>query len=244
MKTMGKRVCLAWACALLGWASCGPEDSKPPGSISLQWRFGGKSCSDFGVVEVRVSVRKDKEDVLNPPPTFPCEHGASGVVLEDVPAGTYTLALEGLTATGRADYQGIRNGVRVESGKETVVSPPVNLELKKSEVLLNWEFLQGTGHCNGNRVQLVQVIVFDRAATPVYDAEHPCILPRETYPELGVLVKDVRGNEELTFLLYGLNYDTPPKHTHYGETNVTTVPGERSNVNVLLRPCTAPGQCP
>ncbi len=231
-------------CAGIAWAACGSEGAEDPGAIQVTWRLGGKSCADLGVETVRVSVRDSKEaDVLDPPPTFPCAEGKGEV--SDVPPGTYTLVLEGVTTDGHPDYQGTRTGVRVESGKVTTVSPTVNLELKKSEVLLNWEFPQGTGHCNGNQVAQVEVSVYDSAAsTVVPNAYHPCLLPVETYPDLGVLIPDLRGNEELTFFLYGLNNQSPPQQTHHGRKTVTTVPGERSSVNVMLEPCPGPDQCP
>lgn len=233
------------ACAGLALASCGPEGAEDPGSIRVTWRLGGKSCADLGVVTVRASVRDSKEDeVLDPLPTFPCPDGTAGVALGGVPPGTYTLVLEGITADGHPYYQGTRTGVRVESGKETTVSPAVNLELKKSEVLLNWEFPLGTGQCHGNQVVRVEVSVFDSTSSTVVANAHPCVLPVETYPDLGVLISDLRGLEELTFLLYGLNNKNPPQRTHHGEKTVTTVPGARSNVNVVLEPCPGPDQCP
>ncbi len=230
-------------CAGLALASCGSEGVEDPGSIRVTWRFGGKSCADLGVTTVRASVRDSKGgEVLDPLPTFPCTDGTAGVALEGVPPGTYTLVLDGITADGHPYYQGTRTGVRVESGKETTVSPAVNLELKKSEVLLNWEFPLGTGQCNGNQVVQVEVSVFDSTSSTVYESPHPCVLPAETYPDLGVLIGDLRGNEELTFLLYGLNGQS--QRTHHGEKTVTTVPGERVAVNVLLEACPGPDQCP
>lgn len=227
----------------LALASCGSEGTEDPGSIRVTWRFGGKTCADLGVVTVRASVRDSKgKDALEPTPTFPCSDGTVGVVIEDVPPGTYTLILEGMTAEGHPYYQGTRTGVRVESGKETTVSPTINLELKKSEVLLNWEFPSGTGFCNGNGVVQVEVSAFDSTSSTVYADVHPCILPAETYPDNGVLISGLRGNEELTFLLYGLNKSA--QRTHHGEKKVTTVPGERSAVNVVLESCPGPDQCP
>ncbi len=233
----------SWVIGMVGLAlaSCGSEGAEEPGSIRVTWRFGGKTCADLGVETVRVSVRlPDGGNVLEPAPTFPCPDGAA--VVGDVPPGTYNLVLEGLTADGHPYYQGTRTGVRVESGKETTVAPTINLELKKSEVLLNWEFPSGTGFCNGNEVVQVEVSAFDSTSTAVYEGTHPCILPAETYPDNGVLISGLRGNEELTFLLYGQNKSG--QKTHHGEKKVTTVPGERSAVNVVLEPCPGPNQCP
>lgn len=243
MRTSRRIGVIGTVCAGLAWASCGSEGAEEPGAIQVTWRLGGKSCADLGVETVRVSVRDSKEaEVLDPPPTFPCAEGQGEV--SDVPPGTYTLVLEGVTTDGHPYYQGTRTGVRVESGKTTTVSPTVNLELKKSEVLLNWEFPPGTGHCNGNQVVQVEVSVFDSKTSSVVEETYPCLLPAETYPDLGVLLPDLRGNEELTFFLHGLNNQSPPQQTHYGQKTVTTVPGERTPVNVLLEPCPGPGQCP
>lgn len=232
-------------CFGLAFASCGSEGTEEPGSLRLTWRLGGKSCAELGVVTVRVFLRgADGRDVLDTPPSFPCAEGMSGVVVEDVPAGTYLLVLEGLTTDGHPSYQGTRQGVRIERGKETVLSQAVNLELKKSEFLLNWEFPLGTGQCNGNQVVQVEAMLYDSVASQVYGDIHPCVLPPESYPELGVLIANLRGNEEMTFILYGLNNKKPAQKTHRGEKTIKTVPGERTPVNVVLEPCPGPDQCP
>jgi len=223
---------------------CGSEESAPPGSLEVSWRFGGKQCSDLGVTTIRITLKNSKGvSVLDPAPTVPCSDGKATIV--DVPEGTYELVLEGLDDQGHAYYQGSRAGVTVESGKQTTVSPVINLELKKSEVLLNWEFPQGTGHCNGNQVTQVEVSVYDSSSSSVHEGTYPCLLDAQNYPELGVLLAQLRGNEELTFILYALNNKTPtPQRTHRGEKTIKTVPGERTPVIVLLEPCPAPDQCP
>lgn len=236
-------VLMGWL--VIAWVACGSEGAEEPGSIRVTWRFGGKTCADLGVATVKASLHDSKgREVLDPAPTFPCTAGTAGDVLGNVPPGTYTLILDGITEEGKAYYQGKRDGVRVESGKETTVSPAVNLELKKSEALLNWEFPLETGQCNGNQVVQVEVSVFDSTSSIVHSNIYPCVLPADTYPDLGVLIRDLRGNEDLTFLLYGFNNQNPAQRTHHGEKTLKTVPGERTPVNVVLEPCPGPDQCP
>ncbi len=240
---MNKTMWFLGACVGLSCLSCGSEGAEEPGSILVRWKFGGKTCQDLGVDTVRVRVLDSEgKELLDPAPTFPCASGEG--LVEGVPPGTYEVIVEGLTFQGHAHYEGTRTGVKVDSGKPTEVSPWVTLELKKSEVLLNWEFPQGSGQCTGSKVVQVQVWGYDSSSSTVHSGEYPCILLPETYPDLGVLISGLRGNEEHTFVLYGLNNDTPPAITHHGEQKVTTVPGERSPVIVLLTPCPAPNQCP
>ena len=167
--------------------------------------------------------------------------GASGVVLPEVPAGTYTIWVEGLDASGKSFYDGRREGVKVKGGEQTVVDPPVSLAMKKAALRLKWRFANG-GLCSGNAVAEMDVSVFDTTSNVVFNDTTLCDPPvTSDNPEGGVLVTDLRGNEELSVAVYGL--DAENKRIYVGKASVTTSPGETTEVMVSLSECAETGPC-
>lgn len=222
-------------------ASCGSEKAIEPGSIKFSWRLGGKTCEDLGVEQVRASLwDKNQNQVPNQLLTYACK--AYTGTLDEVPPGTYTLLLEGLTGEGHAYYEGKRDGVVVKEATETIVSPAINLALKKSQVILRWDFPSGTGHCSGNKVEEIEVLVSDSKASTIHEQTYPCVLAPDKYPEGGITLADLSANEEFTFLLYGLN--SSHQRTYYARKDIKTIPGETTDLTVTLQPCAGPDLCP
>ena len=239
-KTMMTRLATAYSLlAATALVACGSGDDL--GLLKVHWVVGGSTCSGALLTEARVHVLDDDVDIITPAPTANCVDGASGVVLPEVPAGTYTIWVEGLDASGKSFYDGRREGVKVKGGEQTVGDPPVSLAMKKAALRLKWRFANG-GLCSGNAVAEMDVSVFDTTSNVVFNDTTLCDPPvTSDNPEGGVLVTDLRGNEELSVAVYGL--DAENKRIYVGKASVTTSPGETTEVMVSLSECAETGPC-
>lgn len=218
------------------------------GSLRIRWVVGGTTCESANVKEVLIHLMDGEVDINEGTRLYDCGLGAAGVLLEEVPTGTYTVVLEGIDPDGNAFYGGTYpDEVKVGSGVETEVLTAISLALKKALILLTWEFNNGK-LCSVNGVSWVEVNAFDTTSNRVYDSKFGCD-PFDD-PEIaengGILIEGLKGNEELTFTLFGL--DSNEERIFRGTGIVETIPGglagsEPQELLVPLFVCAAPEDC-
>lgn len=224
---------------VMGLFGCG--DSRGVGRLTVSWVVGGPGCEAAGIASVRIRVVEDGEDVLPELAPQPCEEGFGGLTLADVPAGRFTVLLEGLTSDGRADFEGRVEGVRIRENRETVLAPIV-LSLKPASLRLRWGFKDGL-LCGSHAVQTIHATLIDDLGNEVLTPPpFPCELPLPlTDVEGGVLLTDLPARRTLSVLLYGMNVEGIARHFGYGE--VDTAPGEVSILDVRLENCGVDAPC-
>jgi len=239
----GVAICIIGAMVWL--AGCGTESGT--GLLQVFWKVGGTTCESVQVTDVVIHVLGEGEDILSGTRAFDCESGAEGVLLEDVPTGTYTVAVEGLDQDGNAYYWGELSGVVVTGDVQTDVLPPINLELKKALVVVTWEFKNGK-LCSSNGVSMVEVNAFDTTSNRVFFETYDCDPFDDPVIEQnkGILIDDLRGNEEIQFDLFGMDASEVRMFRGHGE--VTTIPGglpggEPQDMTIILSECVEPSDC-
>jgi len=240
-----KRVCasasgIGFVLALLsvGATGCGAEAGA--GSVRVFWVVAGSTCSDAGVASVRIFV-EDSEgtSVVSRPIVQSCANGLEGVVVRDVPAGSWTVRIEGLDVEARTFLEGTRGDVQVGSGRETKVSPAIQLSLISSRVRLVWKFENGD-LCSTNGVDWVEVNVFKGLEGQIDSKTWTCE-PEVVHPDGGVILSDLPSNAELTFHVFGL---TPTEvRTFKGAGKIQTVPGELQTLKLDLIACSQDWSC-
>lgn len=246
---MGRVASTAFLTGLILFAmGCGSDGGVQTGSIRVHWVVGGTTCETIGVKDVDIHVLEEGFDVLEGSRTYDCGLGGEGVLIVDLPEGIYTVAIDGLDSDGNAFYEGTFAGeVNVVAGLETVLKPAINLQLKNALILLNWEFKNGK-LCTTNGVYHVEVNAFDTTLNPVYQQTFKCdpfddpILKADK----GILIKDLRGNDDLTFDLFGV--DDAKTRLFRGTSVIHTIPGgldgsTPQDLVVALEQCVNPADC-
>ena len=217
------------------------EDAPGAGSLQVFWVPGGMSCADAKITDVRVRVLDGTADVV-PAVTAGCPVGQSdaGQVVPGVPAGTWSVRVEGLDSDGNANFAGQADAVTVRGGEQTA-PPSIVLYVKRSTLRVTWGFAGG-GLCGGNGVAKVDLSVINKDPQLVYPTDgasglFPCDPPLTAdNPNGGVLIPSLSPNQELTVHLFGL--DTQNKRTWVGSTPTTTAAGKTTDVVVQLQACT------
>ncbi len=217
------------------------EDAPGAGSVQVFWAPGGMSCADANIANARVRVLDGTDDLV-PPVTAACQVGQSdaGQVVPGVPAGTWSVRVEGLDADGNADFAGRQDNVTVRGGEQTSV-PAIALVMLPSTVRLTWSFAGG-GLCSGNGVATVDVSVFDKVPQLVFppsgvSGAYACDPPLTAdNPQGGVLLSPLPGNHDLVVHLFGL--DAQGKRTWVGSSPVTTTAGKTTDLAVSIQACT------
>lgn len=218
------------------------SNSFATGSLFVRWIIPGKTCDALQVVKVRLHLLdKDLKEAENFPKEYNCGEGTAGVTIHDIPVGTYTIQLEGISQDGKALYEGSVAPVVIRKDEVTNVSPAIVLQRKKASFVVIWDFPSGTGHCAGNKVGEVEVNLYDDEGWLVQSQVYPCVLPPEQYAEGGVVFSNLKGDKEYTFILYGWSIDG--HRTFRGETTQKANPDEQLKVVVMLERCPGPDQC-
>lgn len=235
------RVLVPALVALLAATGCANDAGV--GALGVSWILGGPGCGEGGaaVATVRVRLLEDGYDVLQPPPTAACDQGFAGLDIVDVPAGRFTLLIEGLTSEGRPEFEGRVDDVRIREDSTTLLAPVV-LTLKPASLRLRWGFRDGA-LCGSHGVQTMQATLIDDLGNEVLiPTPFPCELPLAAMDaEGGVLLAGLPARRTLSILLYGMNVDGVAVRFGYGE--VDTAPGETSSTLVLLDACGVDAPC-
>lgn len=223
----------------MGVTGCG--DTRGVGLLTVSWVVGGPGCEAAGVDVVRIRVIEDGVNLTPEVVPQPCEAGLAGFTLADVPAGRFTVLLEGLTSEGNAEFEGRVEGVRIRENQETVTAPVVLL-LKPASLRLRWGF-RNQLLCGSNGVQTIHATLIDDIGNEVLvPPPFPCELPlNESDVEGGVLLTNLPARRTLSVLLYGMNVEGIARHFGYGE--VDTAPGEVSTLSILLDNCGTDAPC-
>ncbi len=223
----------------IGLAGC--SDARGVGSLAVSWILGGPGCDAAGITTVRVRLLDDDYDVLQDAPPQACDTGFAGITLADIPAGRFTVMLEGLTDAGEAEFEGRVEGVRIRENQETKLAPIV-LSLKPASLRLRWGFSNGL-LCGSNGVQTIHATLIDDLGNEVLSpVPFPCELPLATMDaEGGVLLTGLPSRRTLSILLYGMNFEGVARQFGYGE--VDTAPGKTSSISVLLDSCGVDKPC-
>lgn len=222
-----------------GAGGCG--DAAGVGGLAVSWILGGPGCEDAGVSTIRLRLLEGNSDVLEPAPTADCDQGYAGLDVVDVPAGRFTMLLEGLNEDGHADFEDRVEHVRIRENDTTTLGPVV-LALRPSSLRLRWGFRDQLT-CGSSGVLKVQATLIDdmgnEVATP---APFLCEIPLTAEnPEGGVLLTDLPARRTLSILLYGLNVDGVAVQFGYGE--VDTAPGDTAAAAVWLDTCGVDAPC-
>ncbi|MBM4395749.1 MAG: hypothetical protein FJ087_08670 [Deltaproteobacteria bacterium] len=226
------------AAALAG--ACGAPAGD--GSIRVFWEVGGERCEDLADVlkQVRVRVLDGAEDVMDPSPPTGCMQGGAtrGFLVEDVPAGTWDVVVEGLGPTGVPWYEGRKENVRVRSGGETAVQTV--LAMKPASIHATWYFQNGRGCADpANAVQSVDLAVYDVVTKaklyPPDDPEDPGRKVLVDCKEVEALAEGIDANRDVRVNVFGLDADG--KRKVFGTIQVRTEPGTRHEAAVRLDPC-------
>lgn len=236
------------------------DESKPPGSIHVQWRIGGlQTCDDAGLSQVAVQLYQAGSPDLIDEISRECLMGEA--TLSDVPSGKYDVVVEGLAAVPgtedlRATYRGEFPGLKVASGKLASVPDTIILQGKPAELVLLWKFESGY-ECFFEGVEDVRVRVWGEngVAVPVARDVFPCnmgdLADEEDGAQFiggdcglshlrGLLLTDVTP-QALVVELQG--YDAEGNATHYATAQAAPGLGEQACVSLFLKRC-APEGCP
>ena len=246
---MGRMTSMAFLTGLIFVAlACGSDGGVRTGSIRVHWVVGGTTCETIGVKDVDIHILDDGFDILEGARTYACNLGGDGVLIVDIPEGVYSVEIEGIDSDGNAYYEGSFAGeASVSEGLETDLQPAINLQLKNALILLNWEFRNGK-LCTTNGVSHVEVNAFDTTLNPVYMKTFECdpfddpVLTADK----GILIEDLRGNDDLTFDLFGV--DETQARLFRGTSVIHTTPGGLDGTTpqdllVALEQCVVPADC-
>jgi hypothetical protein len=187
-------------------------------------------------------VLDGEDDVIDPTPPTGCMQGGAtrGFLVEDVPAGTWDVIVEGLGPTGTPWYEDRVEGVRVRSGGEAEVH--ATLAVKPSSIHVTWYFQNGRGCADpANAVASVDLSVYDVVTMaklyPPDDPKNPGKKVLVECKEVEALAEGVDANRDVRVNVFGLDADG--KRKVYGTIQVRTEPGTRHEAAVRLDPCSA-----
>ncbi|HET9156322.1 MAG TPA: hypothetical protein VFN91_06620 [Myxococcaceae bacterium] len=130
---------------LSGLAACGYDSG---GALTVAWNFGGRSCSQVGVTQVKIAIGGEplSQD------TFDCE--SSLATFTNFYAGTYNVTVQGLDANGAVIWTGSQS-VRLRG--DTSVSVSLQPVGNQNTLTVAWTF--GGGTCLGAAVDQVRIAV-------------------------------------------------------------------------------------
>lgn len=164
---------LAFGALLLGACSPAPV----PGKITVAWKLGyGVDCSQAGIDTIRVTVQEPGERELVAE-TFSCS--ALTATISDVPAGAYTVVVEGGVGssfeypafTGTVGSVLVHEGDTTDAGKVTLEKLPP--QQNPGHLEIGWSFDNGQ-LCRPNNVETVRVTVWRELVYKEYENTLEC----------------------------------------------------------------------
>lgn len=209
------------------------------GSLLVHWEISGQSCASAEVEQVVIHLFSLGQDQVEPVSTA-CTNGDRGVLIQNIPAGTYDVTVEGIHKSGKARYEGTQAGVSIDAGGQTTTTK-IKLLARKASLRLWWVFENGKT-CALNKVETVEVAAFDVGSPdivyppPGSNGLFPCNPLGPEYPEGIVTIEPLQGNRDLELSIFGR--DPSGKRVVYDRPRVRTIPGEATDVEAVLRPCT------
>ena len=137
----------------------GCQEERASGALYLTWKFGAFSCEQAAVTNVSAKVYNYDGYEAVVEASGDCE--AEGLQVQDVPAGDYTLVLQGLNADGCATHE-VRRDVKVPEGTVNRVDELALLR-RHRDLTANWYFENRLDCLRewGSQVE-IQVVVGDR----------------------------------------------------------------------------------
>jgi hypothetical protein len=218
-------------------------DDVGTGTLKVGWKLEGKTCESAGVVMVRGDLLDGSTSVLDTAPLeLVCSAGT--MMFPEVPAGRYTVLLEGLDDQNRAIYEARANGVRVREGSTvTDAGAPLVLQRKLGFLRLRWTFPLDTPTCGFSGINQVEVSVEAQGADLSYfTGSFPCDPAAAPSDELAAPL--VSGWLELPGMppghevaVYAFGLDQAGSRTHFGEGKADIPDTGGSEVTVKLEPC-------
>ena len=173
-------------------AACGGDGG---GSImQFQWKLGaGVTCGEDGITQIRATLTNAQTKKLARTATnFDCGL-ATGGKLNNVAAGTYTILLEGFTATATtASYTATVNGAIVKPTDKTTEIGVIRLAKVPdatipSALRVQWPFMNSLG-CEANGIKDVRITAWRNKRFLEHDKTYACgsqrtdlLLPPGTY---------------------------------------------------------------
>ncbi|HOW51287.1 MAG TPA: hypothetical protein PLV42_04495 [bacterium] len=98
--------------------------------LSVTWDFDSKSitsCSDAGITIIRATLTREDDTITQ---EMPCDYAKRTMTIYDVPAGEYTVTVDGLDAGGSATFTGQATQI-VEKGKIAKNSYKIDILIKQ-----------------------------------------------------------------------------------------------------------------
>jgi hypothetical protein len=165
-------VALVLGAAALGCSS----DGQPGGSLLVNWRVGGATCTNAGLewvdVELLLPARPAHVEELREVwdvTRVRCDAGQT--TFTEVVPGSYDVRVLGYPRTKTADgtqltradatYEGEALNVGVRSATEARLSSAIVLAARKGAIYLNWKFSNGM-MCAYNGVVSVEITIYDQ----------------------------------------------------------------------------------
>jgi hypothetical protein len=218
------------------------------GSLNVNWLIAVGDCEESGVEVLNFRLLENGVDALVPFETAKCNRGIQGtkegIKIEGIPAGTYTLVIEGLKAVEdekektTIELVGVSENVVITDRQLTSI-PPVILTLKTATLRLSWKFSNGK-MCGTNGISSVQASLIDDLGNEVMPPTvFACELPTAQDGRApGILITNLPAKEELTVFAYGLDLNGFARF--FGETDFDTLPGTEAVAEVDLNPIIEP----
>jgi hypothetical protein len=118
------------------------------GALTVAWNFGGRSCSQVGVTQVKIAIGGEplSQD------TFDCQ--SSLATFTNFYPGTYNVTVQGLDALGAVTWTGTQS-VRIRG--DTSVSVTLQPIGNQNTLNVSWSF--GGGDCLGAAVENVRISI-------------------------------------------------------------------------------------
>jgi hypothetical protein len=239
MKQLSRLTLLVLAVLLAGCYG----DDVGTGTLKVDWKLEGKTCESAGVVMVRGDLLEGVVSVLDTAPLeLPCSAGT--MLFPEVPAGRYTVLLEGLDDENRTIYEARAPGVRVREGSTvTDAGAPLVLERKLGFLRLRWTFPLDTPTCGFSGIKSVEISVEAEGADLSYfTGTFPCDPSAVPADELAAPL--VAGWLELPGMppghevaVYAFGLDQAGSRTHFGEGKVSIPEVSGSELTVPLEVC-------
>jgi hypothetical protein len=213
--------------------ACDDDTSPQLGDVQVTYRIGSGSstCEDVNIAFVRVYMMTS-ETTSEMDETFACDPDRQTVTLQDVPAGSYTVRVEGLNSANAIIYTGTSTmEIEVEADS---TNGPVSVVLNQLRpAMLIWTGFVDPGGCSRAEVVDIVIRVYENGASLIYDETFECPVRLDD----GLLIEGLSETSSYDLRIRGTNSNS--EYTYeYNENGVTVSPGAPTEISAQLVECT------